>query len=92
MRRFRNPIGGRKHYTVKGYGGDRESEKKLDRCRDAMVVFALVIIGIAIYLLESDLGILEVAKSVVIGIWDMLCDIANACGDFIEYVKHIRSS
>ena len=87
-----NPIGGRKHSTVKDYGRDRESEKKLAPGRVAAVVFLLVIIGAATFLLASNPGVLELAKSLVMGIWDMLCNIANAFSDFIEYVKHQRSS
>ncbi len=87
-----NPIGVKEHYTVKGAGGDGESEKKLDCGRVAVVTFLPVIIGIAIHTMARHPGVLELAKSLVMGIWDMLCNIANAFGDFMEYVKRQRSS
>ncbi len=87
-----NPIEGRRYSTIKDYGGDREPENKLDRLRVAAVVLALAAIGIAIYLLVSHPSILQGAKSLAMSIWDMLCAIANAFSDFIEYVKHQRSS
>ena len=83
-----NPMKGRELDTVKGYGGNKEPQKKISGVRVAIVVFALAIIGIAICFPASR----ELAKSLAIGIWDMLCNIANACSDFIEYVKHQRST
>jgi len=87
-----NPLEGRRYDTIKDYGADRESENKLDRGRVAAVAFGLALVGIAIYLVESHPSILQAAKSLVMGIWDMLCAIANAFTDFIEYVKRQRSS
>jgi len=83
-----NPIGGRKHYTVKDYGGEKESEKKLHSVHVTAVVLLLVIIGAATFLLAINPGVLELAKSLLIGIGDMLRNIAEACSDFVEYVKH----
>ncbi len=85
------PIGGRKGFTVKGSGGDAEPENKLDPVHIAILIFVLAIIGIAIYLLVRYPGILEAAKSLFMAIWDMLCSIADAFSDFIEYIKHQRS-
>jgi hypothetical protein len=30
-------------------------------------------------------------KLVVVVIWNMLCDLADACGDFLQYVLRIRN-
>ena len=65
----------------------------------AFVVLALAStagIGIAICLLEMGHhgafdSIFYVPKSLAMGIWTMLCDMANACSDFIGFVKRQSS-
>jgi len=32
-----------------------------------------------------------VLKIVAIGTWDVLCDLADACGDFLQYIDSQRS-
>jgi hypothetical protein len=83
-----NPMGGKEHNTVKGYGEDSESEKELQLGRVTAVFFLLMIIGTAIYSLARHPDVLALVKSLVMAIWEMLCNIANACSDFIEYLKH----
>ncbi len=63
-----------------------------------IVVLSCVLgIGIVISILESSnpgtiAGLLSVARDLVVAIWRMICDVANACSGFINYVLNIRSS
>ncbi len=35
--------------------------------------------------------LLSMAAALLIAIWGMICDVADACGDFIQYVRRLRS-
>ncbi len=58
----------------------------------AMVIGPLAVIGI---LQAWEHGIIASAvyalRPVVAGIWEMLRDLADACGDFLEYVRSVRN-
>ncbi len=58
----------------------------------ALVIGPLVVVGI---LQAWDHGIIASAaraiESLAVGIWGMLRDLANACGDFLEYVRRMRN-
>jgi len=71
---------------------NREPGKKLSPDRVIVVVLALAIIGVLAYSLATRSGVFWFAKSLVMNLWDMLCDIANACSDFIKYVIQQRSN
>ena len=58
-----------------------------------ILVLALAIgVGLAEALHRGTAAfILSVIFSIAVAVWSMLRDVANACSEFIDYIKHQRS-
>ena len=69
---------------------------KRRKVRLAILLCALGVgIGIGARLVASNPGIIAFILSLFtalgIAVWNMLCDVARACADFMRYVTHARS-
>jgi hypothetical protein len=71
------------------FGQEPDIQKSNSKAR----VLAFLVI-VLIFVLAWQNGIIAsaalVLRTVAMGIWDMLCDVGSACGDFLKYVSMQR--
>jgi L-asparagine transporter-like permease len=76
---------------------EEEKRRKRRKRRLAILLCASGIgVGIAMRLVESlhpgtFAYLLSISASLAVAIWNMICDVASACGGFLHYVKNVRS-